>query len=169
MNFVSISVLSYLWFGLGKGNRSISRGIVIQQEGKQENDLLALGKKEVWMRHVKPVRKNWEHMLTIGRGDREHQCIKEWQAILSWKKRICLYTYSVSVRQCQILHLQVQIHNYIHTTLGYLFKPCMCLSFFQRIMSDCWIFCFFLGKLFPMGFVSDIIQCNFIFCFFSIK
>lgn len=168
MNFVSISVLRYLRFGLEKGNRSISNGIVIQQEGKQENDLLALGK-SLQKGSLNPVRKNWEHMLTIGRGDREHQCIKEWQAILRWKKRICLYTCSVSVRQCQILHLQVQIHNYIHTTLGCLFKPCMYLSFFQRIMSDCWIFCFFLGKLFSMGFVSDIIQCNFIFCFFSIK
>ena len=72
----------------------------------------------------------------------------------------------MNVHQCQILYLQVQIRNYIHTTLVCLFKPCMCLSLFQKIMSDSWIFYFCLGKVFSMGLIGDIIQCNFIFVSF---
>lgn len=90
--------------------------------------------------------------------------IKEWQAIVCWKKSIYLYRCSVNVRQCQILYLQVQIHNNIHTTLGCL--PVQALhvfiSFSENYVRLLDLLLFSWEAFFFMRFTSDIIQCNFI-------
>lgn len=149
----STSVLSYLKVGLEKRHDSLSRGIMMEQEVKQESDLLVLGKlvkKHVWVGRVEPSWKNWEYIVTVGQMIAKIKFIKDGkQFFVGKKRRICLYRCSVKIHQCQILYLQVQMHNYIHTTLGCLFKPCMCLSLFQgELCQTVGSSAFFLGSFF---------------------
>lgn len=84
-----------------------------------------------------------------------------------FKNIICLYRCSMNVHQCHILYLQVQIHNYIHTTLGCLFKTCMHMFiFFSENYVRLLDLLLSFGEDFSMGFISDISQCKFIFVSF---
>lgn len=84
-----------------------------------------------------------------------------------FKNIICLYRCSVNVLQCHILYLQVQIHNYIHTTRGCLFKTCMHMFiFFSENYVRLVDLLLSFGEAFSMGFIYAISQCKFIFVSF---